>query len=644
MRSLAAPAVAAARAPEQAGGKLRPPAGRHRGAIVAFALVLGAVAISVLPYLWMVSSSLRTMDNMFSVPIQWIPNPVNWRSYVLAWHAQDFTRYFLNSGVVAVAITLGNLLLCSLAGYSLAKFRYFGRGLLFILILSTMMLPLEVTMVPLFLIIKRLDWVNSYQGLIVPFLVDGFGVFLMRQYMLGIPKDLIDSARIDGASEFRIFWQIVLPLCKPALVALGVFTFREAWDMYIWPLIIVSKDSLRTLPLGDLAVHEQLWHGVGSTDGDRGAGHAADDRAVLRAAARLHPGHRGDRAEGVSSMSDMMRAVVIARYGGEAGSRCVGRCRGPASARCWCRCTPAGCAAPTCICCRAASRLANCRGSSATNSPARSSSSGDGVTQWRLGDRVTAAIDITCGHCRHCLTGETQRCVAMRRIGFEQDGGHADYVAVPAANLVEVPAEISYAAAAILPDAVACMYHSLVHQGRVGDRAARADPRRRRARHPRRADRPQRRCRGPGDQPPVGAAGARRGIRRGRGQYQRPVAGRPRWRRSRRAKASIWWSTTSARATASREGLSVLRPGGKLLLVGYLDETLEIPSMRFFKTEQEIIGCRGSTKQDLIDVVRLVQAGRITPVIGAHYKLEQIDEAAARLASGDLVGRIVLTR
>jgi ABC-type glycerol-3-phosphate transport system permease component len=223
--------------------------GRHRGNILAFALVLGAVAISLLPYFWMVSSSLKTIDNMFRVPIQWIPDPVNWRSYIVAWNAQDFTRYFLNSGFVAVAITLGNLLLCSLAGYSLAKFRYFGRGLLFILILSTMMLPLEVTMVPLFLIVKRLDWANTYQGLIVPFLVDGFGVFLMRQYMLGIPKDLIDSARIDGASELRIFWQIVLPLCKPALVALGVFTFREAWDMYIWPLIIVSKDSLRTLPL-----------------------------------------------------------------------------------------------------------------------------------------------------------------------------------------------------------------------------------------------------------------------------------------------------------------------------------------------------------------------------------------------------------
>jgi multiple sugar transport system permease protein len=222
---------------------------RIRGSVGAHALVAVAVAISLLPFFWMVSSSLKTMDNMFAVPVQWIPDPVNWRSYVTAWQAQDFTRYFLNSGFVAIAITAGNVLLASLAGYSLAKFRYFGRGLLFILILSTMMLPLEVTMVPLFLIIKQLGWVNSYQGLIVPFLIDGFGVFLMRQYMLGIPKDLIDSARIDGASELRIFFQIVLPLCKPALVALGVFTFREAWDMYIWPLIIVSRDSLRTLPL-----------------------------------------------------------------------------------------------------------------------------------------------------------------------------------------------------------------------------------------------------------------------------------------------------------------------------------------------------------------------------------------------------------
>lgn len=223
---------------------------RRRGTIIAFCALLAVSCITLLPFYWMFSSSLRTMETMFSIPIQWLPSPPNWRSYVLAWQAQDFTRYFLNSGFVAVAITVSNLLLCSLAGYSLTKFRYRGRGITFILILSTMMLPLEVTMVPLFLIVKRLDWANSYQGLIVPFLVDGFGVFLMRQYMMSIPKDLIDSARIDGASELRIFWMIVLPLCKPALVALAVFTFREAWDMYIWPLIIITKDSLRTLPLG----------------------------------------------------------------------------------------------------------------------------------------------------------------------------------------------------------------------------------------------------------------------------------------------------------------------------------------------------------------------------------------------------------
>jgi propanol-preferring alcohol dehydrogenase len=268
---------------------------------------------------------------------------------------------------------------------------------------------------------------------------------------------------------------------------------------------------------------------------------------------------------------------------------------------------------------------------------------GDGVTHWRLGDRVTAAIDITCGRCRHCLTGETQRCVAMRRIGFEQDGGHADFVALPAANLVEVPADISYSAAAILPDAVACMYHSLVHQGRVGigDRVLILG---------------------------VGGLGIH-GVQIARSAGAEVLATSRRWERVGLAEeyGAVGINTKDqllehAVATFTQgegvdlvvdnigtrdsvwEGLSMLRPGGKLLLVGYLDQTLEIPSLRFFKTEQQIIGCRGSTKQDLVDVVRLVRSGRITPVIGTHYKLEQIDDAAARLAAGDLVGRIVLTR
>jgi multiple sugar transport system permease protein len=225
-------------------------ASRYRQMVVTYPLLVLISIIGLLPFYWMLSCSFKTNETMFLMPLQWFPNPINWNAYGDAWKAQDFTRYFLNTTFISVAITVGNLLLGSLAGYSLSKFRYFGRGVLFLLILSTMMLPLEVTMVPLFLIVKKFGWPNTYEGLIVPFVVDGFGVFLMRQYLKGIPNELIEAARIDGASELRIYWQIVMPLCKPALAALGVFTFREAWDMYIWPLIIVTKDSLRTLPLG----------------------------------------------------------------------------------------------------------------------------------------------------------------------------------------------------------------------------------------------------------------------------------------------------------------------------------------------------------------------------------------------------------
>ncbi|MFZ3079891.1 MAG: carbohydrate ABC transporter permease [Bellilinea sp.] len=217
--------------------------------LVYVALVLAAF-VCLLPYYWMISSAFKTEVNIFRLPIQWFPDPINWMSFVKGWQAQNFPRYFFNSFFVSIAITIGTLVFASLAGYSLAKFRYPGRNIFFIIILSTMMLPLEVTMVPLFLLIKNFGWQNSYMGLIVPFLVEGFGVFLMRQFILGIPRDLIEASRMDGASEMRIFVQIIMPLCKPALAALAVFTFREAWDMYIWPLIIVSKDDLRTVPLG----------------------------------------------------------------------------------------------------------------------------------------------------------------------------------------------------------------------------------------------------------------------------------------------------------------------------------------------------------------------------------------------------------
>ncbi len=268
---------------------------------------------------------------------------------------------------------------------------------------------------------------------------------------------------------------------------------------------------------------------------------------------------------------------------------------------------------------------------------------GHAVTGWQAGDRVTAAIDVTCARCRHCLTGQTQRCPAMQRIGFERDGGHAEYVAVPAGNLVALPPELPYDAAAILPDAVACMYHSLIHQGGLGvgqrvlilgagglgihgvqiARLAGAQVLATSRRRERLALAEQ-----------YGALP----INTAKDSLAEAVAGF-----TRGEGVDLVVDNIGNRASV-RQGLAALRPGGKFLVVAYLDDTFEVPSIPLFKTEQQIIGCRGSTKQDLIEVVRLVQSGQLTPVLGAHYPLEEIHEATARLESGDLVGRIVLTR
>lgn len=218
--------------------------------VIAYALLLLAVAWAIIPILWMVLSSFKTLEDMFRVPMQWLPHPWYFQAYPDAWTQRDFTRYFLNSAFISVSITLGNILFCSMAGYALAKFRFFGRQFLFLAILSTLMLPLEVTMVPLFLIVKQFNWQNTYLGIIIPFLADAFGVFLMRQYILGIPDELIEAARIDGMNELGIFFKIIMPLSKPATIALAIFTFREAWDMYIWPLIIITKEQLRPITVG----------------------------------------------------------------------------------------------------------------------------------------------------------------------------------------------------------------------------------------------------------------------------------------------------------------------------------------------------------------------------------------------------------
>jgi multiple sugar transport system permease protein len=217
---------------------------------------LGAVALAalafafLLPILWMVTTSFQAGEKMFQLTTEWIPAVWHPENYPNALSSAAFPRYFLNSGIVSIAVMAGNLVFCTLAGYGLAKFRFPGDRFALLLILSTLMLPLEVTLVPTFLVIHKFEWLNTYQGIAGPLLIDAFGVFLMRQSMLAVSNEYLEAARIDGAGELRILWQIVLPQCKPALAVLAVFSFRDSWDQFLWPLTVVSVDRFRTYPLG----------------------------------------------------------------------------------------------------------------------------------------------------------------------------------------------------------------------------------------------------------------------------------------------------------------------------------------------------------------------------------------------------------
>jgi ABC-type glycerol-3-phosphate transport system permease component len=203
-----------------------------------------------MPVFWMVSTSLKTLVSVFALPVEWWPADPQWLNYAAAWNQYPFGRYFLNSTLVATASTLINVLLSAFAGYALAKFDFYGRHAVFLAILATLMLPIEVLMVPTFVVVKNLGWLDSYQGIIIPAAANAFGVFLMRQTMLHVPDALIDAARIDGASEIRIFFQIVMPLLWPATFTLALLEFRESWDAFVWPLIVISQDQLRTVSIG----------------------------------------------------------------------------------------------------------------------------------------------------------------------------------------------------------------------------------------------------------------------------------------------------------------------------------------------------------------------------------------------------------
>lgn len=214
-------------------------------------LTLTTVAlVMVFPFAWMVLSSLKTVREIYAYPPRILPDNFQWGNYLDAWRALPFDRFFLNSVLIAVATTAGTIITCSMAGYSFARLRYPGRNAIFLVYLSTMTIPFPVLMIPLFIIARQLGMVDTLWGVVLPAIFSAWGTFLVRQFILTIPRELDDAARLDGASFFRVYRDIILPLSKPVLATLGIFTFLGAWNNFIWPLLMLSSTDNKTLPLG----------------------------------------------------------------------------------------------------------------------------------------------------------------------------------------------------------------------------------------------------------------------------------------------------------------------------------------------------------------------------------------------------------
>ncbi len=225
-------------------------------------LITGSLVMLV-PFAWMLSTSLKEPGDVFVYPPQWIPDPVRWESYQETVTVMPFGRFYVNSIIQAASVTVLQLLTASLAAFAFARLRFRGRDLLFLLYLATMMIPFPVTMIPNFIIMRYLKWIDTFRALILPPTFSAFSTFLLRQYFLSIPVELDDAARVDGASSLRIWWRIILPLSGPALATLAIFTFLGQWNSFLWPLIVTNSEEMRTLPLGLATFQGQYsvqWH------------------------------------------------------------------------------------------------------------------------------------------------------------------------------------------------------------------------------------------------------------------------------------------------------------------------------------------------------------------------------------------------
>ena len=210
-------------------------------------LIFGAI-MSVFPFVWMILTSLKTFPEYAQQ--QLLPSVPQWENYVVAWNMAPFGRYLVNTVIVAVLTTMAVLITSALAAYAFARMDFFGKEVVFTLFLTTLMIPFEVTMIPNFVIIRNLEWIDTYQALIVPFTASVFGIFLLRQFFQQIPNDYYDAAVLDGAGHLRFLTSIVLPLSQPALISVALFTFLGAWNGLLWPLIVTNSQEMRTVQVG----------------------------------------------------------------------------------------------------------------------------------------------------------------------------------------------------------------------------------------------------------------------------------------------------------------------------------------------------------------------------------------------------------
>lgn len=218
--------------------------------VVGYVVLIAVSLMMVVPFLWMITTSLRPSGSEFAFPPQILPTTFEFENYVRLFTLVPFGRYLVNTVVVTMVTVFGQVIICSMAAYGFARLRFMGRDTIFVLYLATMMIPFQITLIPLFLIVFGLGWVNTYQGLIIPGISSVFGIFLLRQAFMGVPNDYQDAARIDGANEWTVYWRVFMPLNGPALATLAVFAFMGTWTDLLWPLLIARNQEMRTLELG----------------------------------------------------------------------------------------------------------------------------------------------------------------------------------------------------------------------------------------------------------------------------------------------------------------------------------------------------------------------------------------------------------